>query len=103
MYEVFSPLGESTVDTVPAARGLLDLNGKTIGEVWNGGYRGELTFPLIRELLRKRYPGVKFVPYTEFPIQDIHGSTTELHARAEGAAKIARAKGCDALITGNGF
>ncbi|MBI2906235.1 MAG: hypothetical protein HYX92_01125 [Chloroflexi bacterium] len=103
MYEVVSPLGEAAIDTVSVARGLLDLNGKTIGEVWNGGYRGELTFPIIRELLRRRYPDVKFVPYTEFPIQDIHGSTAELHGRAEAAAAIALEKGCDALITGNGF
>lgn len=103
MFEVLSPLGEATVDQVAVAPGLANLNGKTIGEVWNGGYRGDLTFPIIRELLRKRYTDVRVIPYTEFPITDISGSTNELQRLAESVGALAREKGCDAVISGNGF
>ncbi|MBI2906698.1 MAG: hypothetical protein HYX92_03460 [Chloroflexi bacterium] len=103
MYKVLSPIGKTIVEVVPRAPRLLDLNGKTIGEIWNGGFRGSASFPIIRELLRKRYPDIKFVPYTEFPWQDIRGSNRALQERAEAAAALAREKGCDAVISGNGF
>ncbi|MBI2909051.1 MAG: hypothetical protein HYX92_15515 [Chloroflexi bacterium] len=103
MYEVLSPRGESIVQAASGAAGLSDLNGKTICEMWNGGFRGELSFPVIRALLQKRYPDIKIVPYNEFPIQHIRGSTNELQDWADEAVARALQKGCDAVISGNGF
>lgn len=103
-WDVVSPLGEAiNLETIPLAPRLSTLNGKTVCQVWNGGFLGEVTFPIIAEMLLQRYPGLKVVPYTEFPL-----STVDLmkpSTKAQGLEVIRAAlveKGCDALITGNG-
>jgi hypothetical protein len=53
-----------------AAR-LGDLNGKTLAEVWSWMWGGDTAFAVLREQLRRRYPDLKIVPYTEFG--NIHG------------------------------
>lgn len=102
MYEVMSPVGESTVAVAPPRPPLADLRGKTICEVMNARYRSELTFPLLRELLQKRYPDVKVVPYTEFPIQLNNLDAKTLVEQVGTAVALMKEKGCDAVITGNG-
>jgi hypothetical protein len=100
--EVVSPAGLEAVKVTGTARRLADLNGKTVGEVWNGVFKGDVTFPIIRKLLKKKYPGVKVIPYTEFyhlPGSDVPGHQREL---AGQIVATAREKGCDALISGNG-
>ena len=94
MYEVLSLLGEPNVEAVGAPPSLSDLNGKTIGEVWNGGFRGQVAFPIIREFLQKRYPGVKVIPYTEFPITDERGSTEGLLEKVDRAVALGKQRGC---------
>lgn len=102
-YEAVSPLGEPVARTTPMAPRLETLEGKRIGEIWNGGFRGDETFPLIERLLRERYPTVTFVPYPEFSLTTI----ASLHPEQK-AATLARvrtellAKGCDAVLAGNG-
>lgn len=97
-YEVVSPLGKITAKTKEVAPSLPDLNGKTICELWNYMFQGDRTFPIIEELLKRRYPGVKFVPYTEFG--NLHGPE-ELKLFAELPDKLKKFK-CDAVISGNG-
>ncbi|MBI2910263.1 MAG: hypothetical protein HYX92_21685 [Chloroflexi bacterium] len=103
VYNVLSPVGEPTVKVVGGAPRLENLNGKTICEVWNGGFRGQVAFPVIRELLQRRYRDVSIVPYTEFPIQDVIGSTERLQELVEIVVRLAKEKGCDAMITAMGF
>ena len=43
--EVFSPIGDDTMARKAVAPPLDTLDGKTIGEVWNGVYKGTETFP----------------------------------------------------------
>ena len=50
--EVVSPVGLEVVRRSGSAPRLKNLDGKTIGEVWNGVFRGEFTFPIIRKLLQ---------------------------------------------------
>ena len=102
-YEVLSPLGGSVRKGGSIAPRLPDLNGKTVCEVANGRFNVDVSFPIIRELLQKRYPDIKIIPYTEFPIQHVEGSATELIERAKTVASLAVEKGCDAMISGNGF
>lgn len=100
--EVVSPAGISAVKISGAARRIDDLNGKTVCEVWNGVFKGDVTFPILRKLLKEKYPGVKVVPYTEFyhlPGSDVPEQQREL---ARQIVAMAREKGCDALISGNG-
>jgi hypothetical protein len=66
-YEVVWPLGKSAYrEALPTRGQISDLSGKTICELWDGLFRGEELFPILREALPKRYPGIKFVDYTAF-------------------------------------
>jgi hypothetical protein len=90
--EVYNPRGSITVTQVAAPR-VADLSGKTVCLVWSTGlWRGPDTFPVLGEVLTQRFPDVKVIPYTEFPI------------KGKDAATIAavKATGCDAVIVGNG-
>ena len=93
--EVFNPSDSSEkVEHFEFAPRLADLNSKTICELSNDRCEYRRTFPLIRQLLRKRYPDIKLVPYTKFPIGieaiDI-----------DNIGDMVAEKGCDAVIAGN--
>lgn len=100
--EVASPLGLDVVERISTAPRLASLEGKTIGEVWNGVFKGDETFPIIRKLLSDAYPSVRIIPFEAFP----HGSGSDhpAHQRelASRIAAMAKDKGCDAVISGNG-
>ncbi len=99
---VVSPLGLQVVEAARTAPRLDDLNGKTIGEVWNGVFKGDVTFPLIRKALRERYPRARIVPYSEFPHLKGADNPAAQRERANRIAALAVEKGCDAVISGNG-
>ena len=101
-FEVVSPLGVQVVRAERTAPRLRDLDGKTIGEVWNGVFKGDITFPLIRKALQERYPRVRIVPFTEFPHLKGADNPAAQREHAIHIAALARAKGCDAVISGNG-
>jgi hypothetical protein len=100
--EVVSPLGLVAVDEIAAASRLDGLEGKTIGEFWNGVFKGDQTFPVIRGLLQRKFPRLRIIPFTEFP--HAPGSDHPAHQRehARRMAALARERGCDAVISGNG-
>ena len=102
MDDVHSPIGGQTLQQQPLSRRLDSLEGKTIAESWNGDFKGDVTFPIIRKLLKTRFPGITIVPYDEFPY--LYGTDSPAHQRALAAQIAGRAKalGCDALISGNG-
>ena len=100
--EVVSPAGIEVVKHGAAAPRLANLDGKTIGEVWNGMFKGDYTFPVIRKLLAQRFPRVKIVPYTEFPFTPGSDNPSQQRERARAIAALAKEKGCDAVISGNG-
>ena len=89
---VVNPSGLTRLPIKNAPR-LDTLDGKTIGEIWNGTFRADATFPIIRKLLKERFPTVKFVPYTEFPVE---------YPDPIKIPEAVKAKGCDAVIVGNG-
>jgi hypothetical protein len=102
-YEAVSPLGEPVVNRIAMAPRLETLEGKTIGEIWNGGFRGDESFPVIEEMLRERYPTVKLIPYTEFPLVTIASLHPEKKMKTlEDLRAKMKEKGCDAAIIGNG-
>ena len=99
---VISPLGVQVVDQKTISPRLPDLAGKTVGEIWNGVFKGDATFPVLREMFRRRFPDMKIVPYTEFPF---FPGDDRPHAQQEVArqiAALAQEKGCDAIVSGNG-
>lgn len=100
--QVISPAGIDRVERGSIVPRLRDLNGKTVGEIWNGVFRGDESFPIVRELLKKRFPGIKILPYTEFPFFPGDDRPTAQQELAKSIAAVARDKGCDAIISGNG-
>jgi hypothetical protein len=102
MASVHSPLGSETLAQQSLARRLNHLDGKTIGESWNGDFKGDVTFPIIRKLLQERYPSIRIVPFSEFPY--LHGADNPAQQSQLAQQIAARAKelGCDAVISGNG-
>lgn len=108
-YEVLSPAGETTITRVPAAPRLDTLNGKTICELSSNMYNAHVSFPIIRELLKKQYPAIKIVPYEEMnkglpgnTVKILTGDVAEQEEKGRAAVATARANGCDAVIVGNG-
>ena len=92
------PLGLSVYKTrAPQAR-IADLNGKTIGELWDYLFRGEDIFPLVRAQLKARFPGIKFVTY------DVFGNVYGPRQRAivGDIPKLLKLHGCDAVISAIG-
>lgn len=101
-FELVSPAGGENTKRRVVAPPLDTFEGKTVCEVWNGVYKGNETFPILRELLRQQYPGIKIIPYTEFPSNYGGETLSEQRAAAQNIAAMAKKKGCDALISGNG-
>jgi len=102
-YEVVGPLGEPVVGERRIGRYLDTLNGKTVCEIWNEEFRGHITLSTVREMMRKRYPGVKVIPYTEFPTSTLNRQTSAEMTNTLEAMRVAiLEKGCDAVITAEG-
>ena len=99
---VLSPGGLQAIERRGPAPRLDSLPGKTIGEIWNGVFKGDVTFPIIRAQLEARFPGVRIVPYTEFPHAPGTDNPARQRALAQEIAALAKQKGCDAVISGNG-
>jgi hypothetical protein len=100
-YEVVRPIGERNLEMITMAPRLDTLEGKTICELWNESFKANVTFPVIRDLLKKKYPGIKVIPYTEMPkhhMMEIPGVT---NAESEELIAALKEKGCDAVISGN--
>jgi hypothetical protein len=101
-YEVVSPLGERDIKWIDMAPRLDTLEGKTICELWNRSFKANITFTAIRELLQKKYPGVKIIPYTSMPHHHLLENPGVTNAESEALIAALKAKGCDAVISGNG-
>ncbi len=99
---VISPEGLPRGSSRNISAHLDTLEGKTIGEVYNNHFKGELMFHTYRRLFKEKYPGVKIIPYTEFPIVYVGGDPATQRKIALQVAALAKERGCDALITGNG-
>jgi len=97
-YGVLWPLAKRSIKTQGAAAGLPDLSGKTVCELWDYIFRGDIMYAVIRERLTALYPGIKFVSYKEFG--NIHGP--KQRDIIAGLADKLRAFNCDAVISGIG-
>jgi len=103
IFEALSPVGASTVEKKPLAPRLSDLNGKTVCELDGGMFRAHETLPIIRQLLKKRYPEVKFIFAGEIKPPDLEAQAISQKEKSLEAFRIdLMEKGCDAIIVGNG-
>jgi hypothetical protein len=90
---VYNPTGAIETTTLHAPR-LDTLEGKTICELSNAGWEYDRVFPAVRELLQKRFPTAKIIPYNE---------AVWLRPQIENleeVSKVIKEKGCQAVITG---
>jgi len=97
-YKVVWPLGKSTSQPVTLKPRPTGLNGITICELSDYGFKGEVIFPLVRKLLQQRYPDVKFVEYTVFG--NTHGAQED--EIISGLPEKLKKYGCEAVISGVG-
>ncbi len=99
---VISPEGLQQGATKGLSRHLDSLDGITIGEVYNNHFKGELMFRTYRRLFREKFKNVKIIPYDEFPIVYVGGDPASQKKTAQEVAALAKERGCDAIIAGNG-
>jgi hypothetical protein len=98
-YEVLWPRGsKKTVAGIGCAQRVASLDGMTIGELWNGVFRGDSIFPMIEHELKQRYPNIRFVHYNEFGFT---GGGEGAKVVAALPAKLQQ-RPCDAIISGVG-
>ena len=97
-YSVVWPRGEKTVDVAELAPRLDTLEGKTVCQLWDYLFRGDEIFPMLEEEMTRRYPGIKFVRYSEFG--STHGD--EEREILENLPKRLEELGADAVISGMG-
>jgi hypothetical protein len=71
------------------------LNGKVIAQLAAAPakWQPHRTFPLIEEEIKKKYPQVRFISFSEFP--------QGLQISEEDVATLVKEKGADACIIGN--
>ncbi len=103
-YEVVSPTGRSNLTAQTLAPGLGTMEGKTICELWNRDFRGDVMFPKLRELFRKKYQNINIISYDEImtPGFNTMGQTPEDAKALEILGKTLLEKGCHGVISGNG-
>ena len=99
---VISPEGLPRKASQGASLHLDTLEGKTIGEVYNNHFKGELMFKTYRRLFKEKYPGIKIIPYDKFPIVYVGGDPASQKQTAQDIAALAKEWQVDAIITGNG-
>jgi hypothetical protein len=99
---VLSPIGAEAVEQKNLAKRLDTLNGKVVAEVWNEDFKGDIMFPIYREMLKERFPDVKIVPYTDIPYASLKGTPSYQREVLGSIITALREKGADAVITGNG-
>ncbi len=99
---VISPEGLAQGTMKGLSRHLDSLDGKIIGEVYNNHFKGELMFRTYRRQFGEKFKGVQVIPYDEFPIVYVGGDPASQKKTAQEVAALAKARGCDAIITGNG-
>jgi len=99
---VISPEGLQLRSITGVSRHLDTLEGKTIGEVYNNHFKGELMFETYRRLFKERFPGVKIIPFDKFPTVYVGGDPASQKKTAKDIAALAKEWEVDAIITGNG-
>jgi len=97
-FDVLWPLARRAVRPRAAAPRVRDLSGKTVAEFWDYIFRGEIVYPMIRDGLRARFPGIRFIEYPEFG--NFHGARAR-ELVGELQDKLRR-HGADAVISGIG-
>ena len=95
-FEVFWPRSSRQQTFRAVAKRLDTLEGKTVAQLWDELFKGDVVFELLEEGLKKRYPGIKFVSWREFG--STHGGNE--HAALAALPQELRDRGVDAVLSG---
>jgi hypothetical protein len=98
MYEVLWPRGRKVDGLRSLANRFDNLEGRTIGELWNRDFHGDEIFPTLEIELTTRYPGIKFISYEKFAPSHGANEAGVLAALPDNLAE----NGCEAVISGMG-
>ena len=95
-YEAYWPRSSRQQRTRALAPRLDSLEGKTVAQLWDQLFKGDVVFDVLEEGLKRRIPGIKFVSWRDF------GSTHGGEEKEVLAALPRRLKelGVDAVISG---
>ena len=98
IYKALWPQARKSEEKPTALAMRIDsLEGKTIGELWDGLFRGDVIFSVLEKELSARYPGLKFVRWSEFPRDGDHDFPDwDTHPN------LLSEMGCDAVIVTTG-
>ncbi|MBW8783343.1 MAG: hypothetical protein JF593_01675 [Novosphingobium sp.] len=94
-YQVVWPVAERRLKVRPLAKRLDSLKGKTVAQLWDYLFAGDVVCSAIEDKLRDEYPDVKWVSWREF------GSTHAINEKELLASLPQRFKelGVDAAIS----
>lgn len=95
-YEAYWPRSPRQQLTRELAPRLDSLEGKTVAQLWDELFKGDVVFDLLEEGLKQRYPGVKFVSWRVFG--STHGGN-ERDVLAKLPERL-KALGVDAVVSG---
>lgn len=98
-FEVVSPIGEPKAQPEPPSTKISDFRGKTICQVWNAEFRADQVFTALTDLLKKRFPDIKVIPWTDVPTTQ---QRMDVNKNMEDLRAAYLQKGCDAVITATG-
>jgi len=97
-YDVVWPSARQMHKGHRLARRLDSLEGKTVAQLWDWVFKGDIMFDIWEREMTKLYPGIKFVSWREFG--EIHGANE--HAVLEALPEKLKEHNVDAVIVGVG-
>lgn len=97
-YRVLWPLARIHIEEKNPVQGLPDLSGKTVAELWDYIFRGDIAYEIFRKKLQERFSGIRFVPFSKFG--NIHGP--KQREILDSLPAMLSAEGVDAVISGIG-
>ncbi|MBM3341253.1 MAG: hypothetical protein FJY56_03950 [Betaproteobacteria bacterium] len=95
-FEALWPRSPRQTGIKPLAGRLESLNGRTIAQIWDYLFKGDVVFEHLEQAIKAQFPAVKFVSWREFG--STHGGD-EKENIAEFAKKF-KALGIDAVVSG---
>ena len=101
VYDVLSPIGESTVKPIEQAPRLSTLDGKTIAIV-GGSFMANVTHPEIKRLILANYPSAKVLLLNEIGSAGPFPAPGVKRQKKEEFERKLKEMGVDAVISGNG-
>jgi hypothetical protein len=102
VYRVVRPTGDVVHPMITQAPRLDTLENKTICMTSNQGFKSHVTFPVIEELLRQKYPNLKIIPPEDMPRAVKPPAEGAQDPATDAMTAALRQKGCQAVISGNG-